>query len=76
MSEVIAKVKDVLAKKLKVDEVDPNSELKNLGLDSLDIVELLLDLEDKFNVEFTSNELKSLKKVSDLYEAIRNKLKK
>lgn len=76
MDEAIKKVEAVLAKKLKVDKVDPDSELKNLGLDSLDVVELLLDLEDEFNVEFTSNELKTLKKVSDLYDAIKNKLKK
>lgn len=76
MDEAIKKVQAVLTKKLKIETIDPNKELRELGLDSLDVVELLLDLEDEFGVEFTSDELKTLKKVSDLYDAIRAKIKK
>ncbi|MCQ2792589.1 MAG: phosphopantetheine-binding protein [Bacilli bacterium] len=76
MDEIIKKVQAVLAKKLKTETVDPNKELKELGLDSLDVVELLLELEEQLGVEFTSDELKTFKKVSDLYSAIAQKLKK
>ena len=76
MSDVIRKVESILAKKLKINSVDENKELKELGLDSLDVVEVLLDLEDELGVKFESEELKSLKKVSDLYQAIELKLKK
>lgn len=76
MEEAIKKVQSVLAKKLKIDRVDPEKELRELGLDSLDVVELLLELEDEFGIEFNSDELKNLKKVNDLYDAIRAKIKK
>jgi len=76
MSEAVKKVEQVMAKKLKVDSIDPNKELRELGLDSLDVVELLLELEDEFGIQFSSDELKTLKKVSDLYDAIKSKTKK
>lgn len=76
MNQIIKKVEAVMAKKLKVDTIDPNKELRELGLDSLDIVELLLELEDTFGIQFTSDELKKLKKVNDLYDAILSKIKK
>ncbi|MCQ2786802.1 MAG: acyl carrier protein [Bacilli bacterium] len=76
MEDAIKKVESVLEKKLKLPAIDPNKELRELGLDSLDVVELLLGLEDEFGIEFTSDELKDLKKVSDLYNAIRAKIKK
>ncbi|MCQ2792613.1 MAG: acyl carrier protein [Bacilli bacterium] len=76
MDEVINKVQSVLAKKLKTETVNPDKELKELGLDSLDVVELLLELEEQLGIEFTSDELKTFKKVSDLYSAIAQKLKK
>lgn len=76
MEEAIKKVESVLTKKLKLDKIDPEKELRELGLDSLDVVELLLELEDEFGIEFSSDELKNLKKVNDLYNAIRAKIKK
>lgn len=76
MEEAIIKVESALKQKLKLDAIDPEKELRELGLDSLDVVELLLSFEDEFGVEFTSDELKNLKKVNDLYNAIRAKIKK
>lgn len=76
MSEAAKKAEEKLKTKLKIDSIDPNRDLRELGLDSLDVVELLLDLEDEFGVEFNSEELKSLKKVEDLYNAIDEKIKK
>lgn len=76
MEEAIKKVESVLTKKLKLNAIDPEKELRELGLDSLDVVELLLELEDEFGIEFTSDELKNFKKVKDLYRAIEAKIKK
>lgn len=76
MEEAIKKVQSVLQEKLKLNSIDPEKELRELGLDSLDVVELLLELEDEFGIQFTSDELKDLKKVSDLYNAIKTKIKK
>ena len=76
MSDAVKKVEAALAKRLKTATINPESDFRELGLDSLDVVELLLDLEDQLNVKFTSDELKQFKKVSDLYNAIDAKLKK
>jgi acyl carrier protein len=70
------KIKEMFAAKLHVKEVDENKSLKDLGLDSLDIVELLLDLEDEFGIQFDTSEMTSYKTVKDLYKAIESKLTK
>ena len=70
------KIREMFAEKLHVDEVDENKSLKDLGLDSLDVVELLLDLEDEFGIQFETSEMTSYKTVKDLYKAIENKLAK
>ena len=53
MSEIEAKVRDIIVEKLGVDEADvkPEASFTNdLGADSLDTVELIMDFEKKFNV--------------------------
>jgi acyl carrier protein len=55
--------------------VQTSETLKSLGLDSLDIVEMLLDLEDKCGIQFESDEMGSYVTVQDLYNGIDTKLK-
>jgi acyl carrier protein len=43
-------------------------------LDSLDVVDMCLDVEDKFGVHFETEELVAFKTVKDLFEAIEKKL--
>lgn len=64
-----------LKKVAKNKEVTLESNLKDLGLDSLDVVELLMDLEEEFDVEFENEEMVSLKTVKDVVETIENKRK-
>lgn len=58
---------------LNVEELNPNASLEDLGLDSLDVVEYLLSLESRFNIEFTSEEMQSLKTLGDLINLIEKK---
>ena len=51
------------------------SNLKELGLDSLDVVDMLMDLEEKFGIEFENDEMMSFNVVSDIVTAIENKTK-
>lgn len=76
MNEVSKKAAELLAQKTKKSNISEDQELKELGLDSLDVVELLLEFEDEFHISFSSEELKKLKKVGDIYELINLKLKK
>lgn len=56
-------------------EVSLDSNLKELGLDSLDVVDMLMDLEEKFGIEFENDEMMAFNVVSDIVTAIENKTK-
>lgn len=62
-------------KKITKKEVTLDSDIKSLGLDSLDVVDLLMDLEDKYGVEFENEEMTSLVTVNDVVKAIELKTK-
>ena len=62
------KVKDIIADKLDVarDKVKDEAGLQtDLGADSLDIVELLMHLEDKFDMKIPDQDAENLKTVGD-----------
>lgn len=67
-------IKAMFAKKVKVDTLDPNMELKSLGLDSLDLVELIMDIEENFGIEFNNEEMMEFKTVADVLNSIEKKL--
>jgi acyl carrier protein len=54
------------------DDVPPDTSLSDLGLDSLAVIELVLDLEERFGVEFPDDMLKSslFRSATTLYEAL------
>lgn len=54
-------------------EVTLDSNLKELGLDSLDVVDMLMDLEEKFGIEFENEEMMAFQVVSDIVSAIEKK---
>lgn len=54
-------------------EVTLESNLKELGLDSLDVVDMLMDLEEKFGIEFENEEMMAFQVVSDIVSAIEKK---
>lgn len=52
MSSIFETVQDILADKYSVarENVTPESTLESLGLDSLDLIELMFEVEDAFNI--------------------------
>ena len=69
----IEKVKEILAKQLEisVDEINPTSSLtEDLGADSLDVVEIVMALEDDFDVEISDEETAKIKTVDDIVKHI------
>ena len=68
MSEIEAKVRDIIVEKLGVDEADvkPEASFTNdLGADSLDTVELIMDFEKKFNVTIPDGDAEKIGTVGD-----------
>ena len=73
------KIKGLLASQLNIDESKITAESKvidDLGADSLDVVEMLMTLEDEFNVTVSDEESVNLKTVGDLAKLIDSKSKK
>ncbi len=62
------KVKSIIAENLGVseDEIKPTSSfIEDLGADSLDIVELVMQMEEQFEVEIPDEEAEHIKTVQD-----------
>lgn len=66
-------VRDVVVEQLSVDADSVKMESKiieDLGADSLDVVELVMALEEKFTVEIPDSEVEKLISVSDVVNYI------
>ena len=67
-TNVELKVKSIIAEQLGVgeDEIKPESSfIDDLGADSLDIVELVMAMEEEFEVEIPDEEAENIKTVGD-----------
>ncbi len=65
------KVKEIIAKELGIEKekITLDSRLaEDLGADSLDAVELIMALEDEFNITVDDEAATKIKKVSDIVE--------
>lgn len=61
---------------IKESLITPDSKfVEDLNADSLDIVQMLIVLEDAFNVEFSDDEIASLKTVGDIVSFVEKKSK-
>ena len=70
---VLEKVKDILAKQCEVetDKITEQTDIaEDLGADSLDVVDVLMSLEDAFDVEIPDEEIEKLTTVGALVSYI------
>jgi acyl carrier protein len=68
MSEIASRVKAIIVDKLGVEEseVKPEASFTNdLGADSLDTVELIMELEKEFGISIPDNEAEKIQTVAD-----------
>lgn len=75
--ELVEKITAVVVEKLGVeaDKVNNDSSfVDDLGADSLDRVELVMALEDEFDIEIPEEDAEKLNKVSDALEYVKTKI--
>ncbi|MBO5297555.1 acyl carrier protein [Barnesiella sp. WM24] len=73
MSEIASRVKAIIADKLSVDEneVTENAEFtKDLGADSLDTVELIMEFEKEFGITIPDDKAEGITTVKDAIDYI------
>lgn len=71
------KVKQIIADQLQVleEEVVPTADLReDLSADSLDIMELVTDLEDQFDIEIPDGDVETFNTVKDVLDYIETKV--
>ena len=70
---VFEKVKAILSEQFDVEEDTITMEsniAEDLGADSLDVVDLLMSIEDEFEIEIPDSEIENVKTVGDLVKYI------
>ncbi|MZP29082.1 acyl carrier protein [Heliobacterium undosum] len=73
MSSIFDKVKAIVVEQLGVDEEEVNMEtsFEDLNADSLDIVELVMALEEEFDIEIPDEDAEKIKTIGSAVEYIK-----
>lgn len=70
------KIAEILAEQLDVDKETITADTRiaeDLNADSLDVVELLMAIEDEFEIEIPDEDIETMKTVGDVAEYIQNR---
>jgi acyl carrier protein len=73
MSAIEKRVKEIVAEQLGVDEAQVTNEasfMDDLGADSLDTVELVMALEEEFEIEISDEDAEKIQSVQDAIDYI------
>ena len=55
---------------ISMDEITPDTTFESLGIDSLDTVEMVMDLEDQFGIMVEDDQIMKLRTVGDVVDYI------
>lgn len=76
MEEIFERVKEVIGEQLGIEDIETitmeTTFIDDLGADSLDIVELIMPLEEEFDMEIPEAEAEKISSVGDAVEYIKN----
>ncbi len=73
MDELTQKVVKILAavKRIPAEKIAPNATLEELGIDSLDKVNILFELESEFNIDIPDEEARQIASVDQIVARLR-----
>ncbi len=77
MSDNASKIKDIIEKELGVEREKLTNEasfIEDLGADSLDIVELVMEFEKEFNIDIPDEDAEKLRTVGDAIAYLNQKI--
>lgn len=78
MSSIEARVKKIIVDKLGVDEAEITHEASftnDLGADSLDTVELIMEFEREFSISIPDDKAEAIQRVGDAIEYLQSEIK-
>jgi acyl carrier protein len=78
VKQIVEKVRQIIKEQLGVeeDEITPTASfVDDLGADSLDTVELVMALEEAFDIEIPDNDAEKMRTVQDVIDYIQKHLK-
>ena len=73
---VFDKIKSIIVEQLDADENDVTMDANiqdDLGADSLDVVDLVMSIEESFDIEIPDEEVEGIKTVGDIVKYIESK---
>lgn len=73
---ILEKITEILVDQLDIDEDKVNADASitdDLGADSLDVVDLIMSLEEEFNIEIPDEEVENIKTVGDIVKYIEDR---
>ena len=71
------KIRDIISEQMNIDssKITPDTTFKNdLNADSLDIFQIITELEDSFGMQFSNEDAENIKTVGDAAEYIKKAL--
>ena len=77
MDEITARLKEIVMDRLDVeeDQIKPEASfVEDFGADSLDIVELIMGIEEEFDIEIPDEDAEKLTNVGEAMDYIKGKL--
>jgi acyl carrier protein len=77
MQETAERIRAIVAEKLTIDPatIKPHATLQDLGADSLDMVEIIMQLEEDFGIQINDEEAEKLHTMQDVIEYVHERRK-
>ena len=78
MNKLEREIIDTIAEEGEIDkdDIQPNSDLYDLGIDSLSALEILAALEEKYDIGISEYELKNINSVTEIVRLVSSELDK
>ncbi len=70
-------IKKIISRNLNIpiDKIKPKSKIvKHLNADSLDVYQIVMDIESEYRFEFSTKEISSFKRVEDIVKMVDEKM--